>query len=47
MGMACHEMDIFEFLVKCYDYQANELGKSVQLEKGLFQSIRYAQHLSL
>ena len=36
------ELDIFEFLVKWHDYQAKELGKSMQLSKELFQSIRYS-----
>ena len=35
------EIEIFEFLVKWYDYQTKELDKSIQLKKQLFHSIRY------
>ena len=39
---AHHEIEIFDFLVKWYDYQTNNLGKSLQLTQKLFQSVRYS-----
>ena len=35
------EIEIFDFLVKWYDYQTKELGKTLNLVSQLFQSIRY------
>jgi len=40
--LASHEVDVFRFLVKWYDYQTKELKISLNLVPQLFQSVEYA-----
>jgi len=42
MDITNHEVDVFDFLVKWYDYQTKDLGKSLQLTSQLFQCVRYS-----
>ena len=37
-----HEVDIFDFLVKWYDYQSKDLGRSLLLTRQIFRCIRYS-----
>ena len=40
-SIPCHEIEIFEFLVKWHTYQTKDLGNILQLTTQLFRSIRY------
>ena len=37
-----HEVDIFDFLLKWYNYQSKDLGRSLQLTQQIFRCIRYS-----
>ena len=40
--LTCHDLEIFNFLVKWYNHQTKSLGKSLQLTSELFRCVRYS-----
>ena len=41
-NLSCYDLEIFDFLVRWYNYQANTLGRSMQLTSKLFRCVRYS-----